>query len=198
MEVPTCRFCLDEANTPRNPLISPCRCIGSVKFVHELCLLRWRAIAPLAIADICQMCRVPYITHYLSFETLPNENGFRYQLLICPYIVTFGLKYLCFMFSGLYGKNYGHAIELIHYHQVFFHMTYAFLFFQKAKIQNTSQYRIQFLKGFRICIIFFHLWFWYLSYTQENLILLYLVDTFLPFYWHTHIQCLQEINELRE
>jgi len=175
METAICRFCLDDTNLRGNELVSPCRCIGSIEFVHEKCLIRWRSIAPPALADICQMCRVPYTTYHLRIEVLPNEHGFTYQLLICPYIFTFGFKYVCFMFSGVLGKNYENALSLIQYHQIFFHLIYFISFYRKARINNKRQYLIQFRKGYRFLVILFHFWFWYFAYQQENLIFLYLV-----------------------
>lgn len=195
MEIPICRFCLDETNVRGNELISPCACIGSIAFVHEKCLIRWRSMAPSALADVCQMCRTHYNVYHIRIEVLPNEHGFTYQLLICPYIFTFGFKYVCFMFSGLLGPNYMHALHVIHYHQIFFHIFYIISFLRKARINNLPQYVIQFRKGYRSFMIVAHILFWYFAYQQENIIFLYLVDIFLPFYWHTHLHCLREINE---
>lgn len=39
--MPICRICLMEDNEEDNPLINPCNCIGSVRFIHILCLRRW-------------------------------------------------------------------------------------------------------------------------------------------------------------
>lgn len=39
--LPICRICLMEDNEEDNPLINPCNCIGSVRFIHILCLRRW-------------------------------------------------------------------------------------------------------------------------------------------------------------
>ncbi|MEE6523920.1 hypothetical protein FKM82_023043, partial [Ascaphus truei] len=36
-----CRICLMAGDTPENPLIAPCRCVGSLKYVHQECLKRW-------------------------------------------------------------------------------------------------------------------------------------------------------------
>lgn len=37
----TCRICLGEENEDNNPLISPCKCIGSVRFTHLTCFQKW-------------------------------------------------------------------------------------------------------------------------------------------------------------
>jgi hypothetical protein len=36
-----CRFCF-EGPEPENPLITPCKCIGSMKYVHVQCIKTWR------------------------------------------------------------------------------------------------------------------------------------------------------------
>lgn len=37
----TCRICLSDAHTQKDPLISPCKCAGSVQFIHVNCLREW-------------------------------------------------------------------------------------------------------------------------------------------------------------
>mgnify|MGYP002475727197 FL=1 len=36
-----CKFCFCDENTENNPLISPCQCSGSMKFIHLFCLQEW-------------------------------------------------------------------------------------------------------------------------------------------------------------
>ena len=40
-EKPTCRICLSDVQTPEDPLISPCKCAGTMKFIHLGCLKEW-------------------------------------------------------------------------------------------------------------------------------------------------------------
>ena len=68
MGEPQCRFCLDDTETPDNPLISPCACAGSVRYVHHLCLRRWTAARP-ATAHLCPICKSLY-----TLEVLPAGN----------------------------------------------------------------------------------------------------------------------------
>ena len=37
----TCRICLSDTQTLSNPLISPCHCSGTMKFIHLECLQEW-------------------------------------------------------------------------------------------------------------------------------------------------------------
>ena len=66
MGEPQCRFCLDDTETPDNPLISPCACTGSVRYVHHLCLRRWTLARP-ATAHLCPICKALY-----TLEVLPT------------------------------------------------------------------------------------------------------------------------------
>lgn len=55
-----CRFCFDEYQTIHNPLIAPCKCNGSIKYIHLKCLLKW-IYAKREPTDICNMCHNYYI-----------------------------------------------------------------------------------------------------------------------------------------
>jgi len=39
--IPQCRICLMEDNDSDNPLINPCSCMGSVRFIHVDCIRKW-------------------------------------------------------------------------------------------------------------------------------------------------------------
>jgi len=36
-----CRICFSNTNTPTNPLFAPCKCTGTMKFIHFMCLKSW-------------------------------------------------------------------------------------------------------------------------------------------------------------
>ncbi|XP_030767936.1 E3 ubiquitin-protein ligase MARCH8 [Sitophilus oryzae] len=54
-----CRICHCEADA-ENPLLSPCYCSGSLKYVHQNCLRQW-----LAASDTrsCELCKFNFILH---------------------------------------------------------------------------------------------------------------------------------------
>ncbi|KAL1491077.1 hypothetical protein ABEB36_011730 [Hypothenemus hampei] len=54
-----CRICHCEADA-ENPLLSPCFCSGSLKYVHQNCLRQW-----LAASDTrsCELCKFNFILH---------------------------------------------------------------------------------------------------------------------------------------
>lgn len=60
-EEPFCRICREGSDIA--PLIVPCACTGSVRFVHAMCLDRWRiesAKRNLANVNHCEICKEPF------------------------------------------------------------------------------------------------------------------------------------------
>lgn len=57
-----CRICFtSEKESPSlGPLLSPCNCVGSMRYVHAQCLSTWRACGPGRAASRCGVCRAEY------------------------------------------------------------------------------------------------------------------------------------------
>ncbi|KAK5779829.1 hypothetical protein RI543_002365 [Arxiozyma heterogenica] len=69
----TCRICRGEA-TPDNPLFHPCECKGSIKYLHEPCLLEWISARNLDVNKPgsiikCDICHYPF-----KFKTKYSDN----------------------------------------------------------------------------------------------------------------------------
>jgi len=65
-DAPTCRICLEEGG---GPMISPCACTGTQRYVHVECLQRWRMTTDShARRTICPVCR-----HAYDKSTLPAK-----------------------------------------------------------------------------------------------------------------------------
>lgn len=52
-----CRICHD--TDPEEPLITPCRCKGTISMVHRTCLERWLAASD---SNDCELCGQIYFT----------------------------------------------------------------------------------------------------------------------------------------
>jgi len=58
-ELPLCRICLSD--DLQGDLVSPCECRGTIAFVHEVCLNKWRTMHHATVRqDVCQLCVTPY------------------------------------------------------------------------------------------------------------------------------------------
>ncbi|EUD67921.1 hypothetical protein C922_01533 [Plasmodium inui San Antonio 1] len=91
-----CRICLCEYENENNPLISPCKCKGSMKYVHLNCIRTWMR-GRLSIRSEsssysffwkqlnCELCKFPYPTYifsqnrYLELYEIPKPE--------LPYII---------------------------------------------------------------------------------------------------------------
>ena len=54
MEEEYCKICYTGSEEAGNPLMSPCLCAGSLKYVHHDCLVRWIKVAGLERCDLCK------------------------------------------------------------------------------------------------------------------------------------------------
>lgn len=82
-----CRICLLEGNQENDPLISPCDCKGSIRFVHLECLRHWingrlnfheQQHKPIFVRQLlCELCKIPY-------PTAISYNNERMQVVTVP------------------------------------------------------------------------------------------------------------------
>jgi len=66
-DAPTCYMCFDEEDTPSNPMITPCKCLGDTRYVHVDCLRKWHTaeadnqICFLSSVDAtCSVCKTTF------------------------------------------------------------------------------------------------------------------------------------------
>ena len=66
----SCKICCSDEDFENDPLISPCSCSGSLKYIHFACLKNWlqskvttRSLGPVSVYQfsefICELCRQP-------------------------------------------------------------------------------------------------------------------------------------------
>jgi hypothetical protein len=84
-DTPLCRFCL-ECELDNKPFITPCKCKGSMKFVHSSCLDKWRAIGSLQQSRKCTVCKSRYT----------NDNPF-----VLPPLISIEDVKMCFIICFL-------------------------------------------------------------------------------------------------
>lgn len=73
-----CRICHCEADVG-NPLLSPCYCAGSLKYVHQSCLQQWIAASD---TRSCELCKFQFILH-TKIKPISDVSKFDKLLIIC-------------------------------------------------------------------------------------------------------------------
>lgn len=87
---PFCRICFENEEFD-NPLISPCLCNGTSKFVHKFCIRKWRKLNYNKRAFFkCMECNFNYVIEY----SIPLENYFYSETLL--QIFNLKLNYIVF------------------------------------------------------------------------------------------------------
>ena len=92
-----CRICYDDEDERTSPLISPCACNGTRKFVHRECLEQWRNIKRTRVDYLqCQECRQfynigkKYAIEELKFN-LGRSNDYMDYIIIFAFNIIFAL-----------------------------------------------------------------------------------------------------------
>lgn len=67
-EVDTCRICRGEGSK-EEPLFYPCKCSGSIKFVHQGCLMEWLSHSQ---KKHCELCKTSFRFTKLYHPQMPN------------------------------------------------------------------------------------------------------------------------------
>lgn len=68
-DMDTCRICHGEA-TDEEPLFYPCKCSGSIKFVHQSCLVEWLSHSQ---KKHCELCKTPFRFTKLYDPNMPQN-----------------------------------------------------------------------------------------------------------------------------
>ena len=88
-----CRFCFSETHAKKDPMLTPCACSGSVKYVHRSCLQNWRdANRSNPSFNTCPVCRVDY--------TVIDAYKFPFSLINSMRCGVESIVYYIFMFIG--------------------------------------------------------------------------------------------------
>lgn len=66
---PTCRICRSEG-TPEEPLFHPCKCSGSIQYVHQECLMEWLSHSN---KKHCELCKTPFRFTKLYDADMPAQ-----------------------------------------------------------------------------------------------------------------------------
>ena len=98
-----CRICFDIENEINGNLISPCKCKGFQKFIHEECLKKWRRENITTDSYLqCEICKTDYIIEnknikedfFIRFNFIVENNSSQAFLLYILYAFFSGLLLL--------------------------------------------------------------------------------------------------------
>jgi len=104
----TCRICsLTQSESVGSKMIKPCKCKGTLEYVHIDCLNQWRATSMNAFYE-CQVCKYKYELRRTFFaELLLSDNGAFLVtilliitiILVCGVLLYYSTRYFNFNFA---------------------------------------------------------------------------------------------------
>ncbi|KAL6247553.1 hypothetical protein RBB50_005899 [Rhinocladiella similis] len=93
-----CRICRGEA-TPSQPLFYPCKCSGSIRFVHQECLMEWLAHSQ---KKYCELCKTSFRFTKLYDRSMPEALPFPlFVRQLARHGVRTALRYTRYLIVGL-------------------------------------------------------------------------------------------------
>lgn len=192
-----CRFCFENTLTVKNPLISPCDCKGSQQFIHLQCLNRWRQLNPSMNMSTCFVCKTQYTIECIYLlEKLP-KNTLLYKPLQYPY-VWYTLHHYVAIVMSLSINNNDRTVSmysLLWNQELVFHGLFMLFVVYHFQVHKKKRYIDHWGREYRWIAFPFHFFLLFLCYMNNTSWAILTSGLYLPIFWKTHVQILQEINE---
>ena len=104
-EIKICRICFEKGEK-NNPLISPCLCEGSIKYVHQTCLKNWIKISFIKPEfSKCEICNFKYHIRFFQDKKINKVAIRKFILYIFCFFIgmvfIIGFFILCFYHYAL-------------------------------------------------------------------------------------------------
>jgi hypothetical protein len=170
-----CRFCHDSTNTFMDPLISPCNCKGTLKFVHRKCLEDWESRNN--SNNICNECETSY-SRNIIFDGLCDFSFLRNTYI---QYLNAGLKLgLILLYPIIYILNYIFTIlfEEITFYNLFIYYLFKYSLFFISGIITSYRNNIQvYIKDMMLLSIIMNGGYLYLHLNEKSPSLYFLIFT---------------------
>ena len=187
---PLCRFCHESTPT----LLTPCRCDGSMKYIHRGCILRWATMGGYLDESklTCSLCMTPYMIPEIRMEQLVTGNhGVDFALYnsVSVYII---MNYLSVLAGVHTGQSVANTLMLS---QTTIYGLYIFLFCRYLRIENMDMYADIFFRRRAYFYWMIHLYASYSAYNGHFALMSLTAMIMHRILWNEHILTLRLVNE---
>lgn len=181
-----CRFCLDETGE----MMAPCKCSGSIEYIHMDCLRRWVVQDGIINEDrvICGLCKTPMF----RLETIPAGNNIELNIMYNATMAGIMIQYV-FMVYNAYQLI--RPIDNMKTAQVFTQSLYICLYMKYFRVKNVYIYLdIMLIRGSYIYIAAY-LYFLYFFFYGNYIMMGFAMNLALTANWNEHIVILTKVND---
>lgn len=181
-----CRFCLEESGE----MMAPCRCIGSVQYIHMDCLRRWVVQDGIINEErtICDLCKTPLF----SLETIPPRHSVEVNLIYNATVTGILVQY-AFMVYNSYDLI--RPIDSMKNAQIFMQCLYIFLCIRHFRVNNVYIYLDIMLTRGSYIYIAAYLYFMYFFFQGKYLMMGFAMNISLTINWNEHVILLGKVND---
>lgn len=182
-----CRFCLE---TDDEPMISPCNCTGSVRYIHTSCLHKWIREDEYIVEErlICTICKAPLF----DLEPIPQRHSATYAPLFNATSIAVAFHYL-FLMTGIHSTT--HPFYHFRRSQILIYAIYVILFATHIRTKHLKLYIDIAIRRNAHTFLVLQAYCLYCFLVEESVLMALVSDMTILIQWNTHVQTLQGINE---
>lgn len=194
MTPPICRFCLEPSQGPGNPLITPCPCKGSVRYVHTICLARWMMIDPSEKKKACSICLCKFDLNALPVEVIPPTGSLIDFFLHSSISLFFLIQYTwLFLLTTVVIYKEEPLSDYVLQTQVVLHALFGSMFFSRVKIKRMEAYWRLSQKRYAALLAVHAILVSLVA--NGSFLTTFTLGVYLSIYWKLHVAVLQESND---
>lgn len=196
VNIKSCRICYEINSSEINPLITPCKCDGSLKYIHYNCLNKWLLARIHNNKYKCEICNGEYIfLENTLVENIPHSGHIMYILkkpyLFIAILTSVSVIHSMCMYPNLYDVN-----DILILYQECIYLIYICLFIYKFNVKNVSSYIYEIVKIKNPYILLLaHFFCFYNIYVYNSNILFLLIHLTISEIWNIHCIVLTSIND---
>ena len=146
----SCRICFES----EGPLYTPCRCDGSIKYIHEKCLLKWVLASD---RSACELCKETYTLDYdRPLEKDSVLGPLRHYFLVNPswHIAAFCSSIIIVQqYFQLYPTKFLFLAVQLTYHTAYMSLG---LLYCRTSVESWSRYSQEITRGYGQFVFLVH------------------------------------------
>ena len=193
-----CRFCLNSRNTTSNPLITPCECNGSLRYVHLRCLNKWMLFNPNRVVTNCELCLHPFLTlDHPSLEIIPVQQNYSTFILRYPFLLSLTTHYAWLIHTTALSTNPRHIYldpSIYIFYQWLFQILYFGILGSQWDVKNMRLYLHELNSKNSFLFVFLHLSL-ILGIYNHYPVAGPLMNIYINIFWRWHTTLLERVNE---
>ena len=182
-----CRFCLE---TDGEPMVAPCRCTGTVKYIHTNCRRLWVIQGGEIISErlYCSICRYPLFV----LEPVPRIPAWAHFVLCNPLWAATVIQY---SFIWFYSHKAIKAIYIFTQAQAIILALYTTLLVLSVRTRHPSHYLQAILDRYSYKYLVAHMYALYSFFYDESFLMVFAANICMSMYWREHLHILQHVND---